>query len=553
MINVNEDKTIFVTRGDAGAITVVASFADGDYVFKPEDVVRMRIFAKKNCENVVREFYADARTENSKEVTIRLNDTKIGEVISKPTDYWYEIELNPDTNPQTVIGYDDEGAKVFKLFPEGGDPDDEEITEEDIPVVDSELDGSSHRPVENRVIAGAIIRLESNIRYITPEMYGAAGDGVTDDSDALNRMFADTEKAHLPVLLSAKKYGCSEPIIDEIGHTILPNSAELVALNAFNNALFVVSIEETRDEQRKYSYHVNLDCNHLCQGVDILSSIGNKFDLTIKNATNHGLYLNREDYPNVYENEINVRVDSIGHARDTGITVIGNDNMFGNVVVVNYETAIYNSGNSHYKYVHCWLDRNAANVWSTSTILKDQTKTAGATIDYLYADTYRYGVRCPNYANVHIGTYYALMNTEEVSIDVIAAQKHQIFDGTGSVVIDVFETYQGYDLITVVAEDSLKPYITIQEAKCSDFVKEAPINQLIFPCGITTEYAAYEGVPQAIKEVLEEYESGTVLLSPIHMGGTRGMIAKNNKVSKIFVNFNATISAYNWQYITLTN
>jgi hypothetical protein len=55
------------------------------------------------------------------EVFLSKNETKIGEVISKPTDYWYEIELNPDTDPQTIIGYDEDGAKVFKLFPEGED------------------------------------------------------------------------------------------------------------------------------------------------------------------------------------------------------------------------------------------------------------------------------------------------------------------------------------------------------------------------------------------------------------------------------------------------
>ena len=48
-------------------------------------------------------------------------DTKIGQVINKPIDYWYEIELNPEINPQTVIGYDNDGAKIFKLFPEGAD------------------------------------------------------------------------------------------------------------------------------------------------------------------------------------------------------------------------------------------------------------------------------------------------------------------------------------------------------------------------------------------------------------------------------------------------
>ena len=36
--------------------------------------------------------------------------------MNKPVEYWYEIELN---NEHTVIGYDDNGAKIFMLFPEG--------------------------------------------------------------------------------------------------------------------------------------------------------------------------------------------------------------------------------------------------------------------------------------------------------------------------------------------------------------------------------------------------------------------------------------------------
>ena len=45
----------------------------------------------------------------------------IGEVINKPTNYWYEIELNPNTQPQTIIGYDEDGEKLFVLYPEGSD------------------------------------------------------------------------------------------------------------------------------------------------------------------------------------------------------------------------------------------------------------------------------------------------------------------------------------------------------------------------------------------------------------------------------------------------
>lgn len=54
-------------------------------------------------------------------MSITSNETKIGNIINRPVIYWYEIVVNPDTNAQTIIGYDDGGAKEFILYPEGGD------------------------------------------------------------------------------------------------------------------------------------------------------------------------------------------------------------------------------------------------------------------------------------------------------------------------------------------------------------------------------------------------------------------------------------------------
>jgi hypothetical protein len=73
-----------------------------------------------NAENVVlRKDFIVAEEAEKVSILLTENDTRIGEVISKPVEYWYEIELNPDTQPQTVIGHDGNGAKIFKLFPEG--------------------------------------------------------------------------------------------------------------------------------------------------------------------------------------------------------------------------------------------------------------------------------------------------------------------------------------------------------------------------------------------------------------------------------------------------
>lgn len=166
MFTINEDNSIYVTRGDACAFSVTAEKDGENYLFKAGDVLRIKVYGKKDAENVVlqKDFPVTRETETV-DIILTEQDTKIGEVISKPKDYWYEVELNPLTNPQTIIGYDEEGARLFKLFPEGRDlKDDDPIIEpEDIPIVDKTLDLTSTRPVENQAIARAFVSLESEL------------------------------------------------------------------------------------------------------------------------------------------------------------------------------------------------------------------------------------------------------------------------------------------------------------------------------------------------------------------------------------------------------
>lgn len=164
MFIINEDNSIYATRGDAVFFSVKANDIDTKQPidFVVGDVLRMKIYGKKNAENVVmsKDFVV---TEATNEQLIRLDgkDTKIGDVISKPVDYWYEIELNPDTFPQTIVGYSDEGPALFKLLPEGADIEDEEIPEEAIPIVDAALDINSTRPIQNQAVAKEIEALKN--------------------------------------------------------------------------------------------------------------------------------------------------------------------------------------------------------------------------------------------------------------------------------------------------------------------------------------------------------------------------------------------------------
>lgn len=195
MFTLNEDLSIYATRGDIVFFTVSAEDNGKPYKFQAGDVVRIKVFGKKNTEDVVlqKDFPVIDITEKV-EIFLTKEDMKIGDVISKPKDYWYEVVLNDDTVPQTIIGYDDDGAKVFKLFPEGDDIPPYEPKPEDIPVVDDKLDMTSTRPVQNQAVARAFANLEEGYErthaavaenFITPEMYGAIGDGEADDTDAL--------------------------------------------------------------------------------------------------------------------------------------------------------------------------------------------------------------------------------------------------------------------------------------------------------------------------------------------------------------------------------
>ena len=168
--------------------SVTALDGEVPYVFKAGDLVRFKVFGKKKAESVLlqKDFTV---TEESESVTIVLTekDTKIGGVISKPTDYWYEVELNPLTEPQTLIGYDEDGAKVFKLFPEGADVPEIMPEPEDIPLVDEELDLASPRPVQNKAITQAIMALNDEVKQLRNKIYpiGSVYISVTDVDPAV--------------------------------------------------------------------------------------------------------------------------------------------------------------------------------------------------------------------------------------------------------------------------------------------------------------------------------------------------------------------------------
>ena len=223
MFVVNDDLSIYANRGDIVFFTVSADDFGNLYKFQPGDIVRMAIYGKKEAETCVlqKDFPVSEVTE---EVFIYLEeeDTKIGEIISKHKDYWYEVVLNPDTAPQTLIGYDEDGPKVFRLFPESTEiEDDYHPQPEDFPVVDEELDMTSPRPVSNRAIARAVTTILDTCErtneavaklHVTPQMFGAIGDGKADDTEAILNAIAMIGNGITSLYFPAGTYLVSEDL-----------------------------------------------------------------------------------------------------------------------------------------------------------------------------------------------------------------------------------------------------------------------------------------------------------------------------------------------------
>ena len=114
------DGTIIkINRGDVLNLTLNLTLDNGTaYTFQPGDVIVFSLYNKGalNKEAILLKTITVSEERANLDITLTSEETKIGDLINKPVDYWYEIELN---NQYTVIGYDDDGAKILTLFPEG--------------------------------------------------------------------------------------------------------------------------------------------------------------------------------------------------------------------------------------------------------------------------------------------------------------------------------------------------------------------------------------------------------------------------------------------------
>jgi len=122
--------TIKINRGDILPIKLQIPVYELDehgvpvfdhyYQFKVGDKIDFSVYKKRRMSKDALLLKHMEVEEESTEFNFVLTseEMKIGPLIDKPTEYWYEVELN---DQQTVIGYDDNGPKIMILYPEGSE------------------------------------------------------------------------------------------------------------------------------------------------------------------------------------------------------------------------------------------------------------------------------------------------------------------------------------------------------------------------------------------------------------------------------------------------
>ena len=117
MITIDNNKNIGITRGDNASFNLKVKQADNTYYqFKTSD--RVYFTVKKNYADstpIIRKTITFSEETDTCTISLVASDTNFGSLIGGERKYVYDISIN---EIETVVGYDQDGAKYFIIYPE---------------------------------------------------------------------------------------------------------------------------------------------------------------------------------------------------------------------------------------------------------------------------------------------------------------------------------------------------------------------------------------------------------------------------------------------------
>lgn len=245
---------------------------------------------------------------------------------------------------------------------------------------DIEDNGAVHF-INDTLVAELIIKNKT----ITPKMFGAKGDGITDDSTIFNITLNYARENNL-------KVECSQTDIFLINTSLNCNN---VFVN-FNKCLLKTNVDIPLIEINTQEYYttlenINIDCLNTSCGLKITE--GRKVtirDIKIINISGVGI-----QYLKGYEIKIE-HIDLIGDgiSKCIGMDMQSGDSTFNDIIMIDCYIAIHNKyGFNIYNDVHCWILTKALCYKSTMFVLNGSM----VMLSNIYSDTYHYFIKQEHY------------------------------------------------------------------------------------------------------------------------------------------------------------
>lgn len=256
--------------------------------------------------------------------------------------------------------------------------------------------------------------------FVTPEMYGAKGDGITDDTEALNNCFANNRDGY--VLSKANKtYLISgELIINDNIHIDFNNS---VIKTTTASSVFKVS-NPSNAEKIADIKNVIIDANHIgLTGFYITAfRLLQLYNVKIKNCIKSCIHVTRDSTTGrgsfkcdglILENTNDENLSL--HLNTVGIIFDSTDCKVNNVISNNFTTHLSNNkGVNFIKNWHAWnLNSSYAEIINNSkfAVIGDSISFEGC-----YSDTLQYAFYCTknvDWINIIVNDFYYYINATQ--------------------------------------------------------------------------------------------------------------------------------------------
>lgn len=206
-----------------------------------------------------------------------------------------------------------------------------------------------------------------SVEAVSPEKYGAVGDGVHDDTTALQEAFNESALKNIPVVFGyGRTYAVSATIQMTKRQNAYGNGSTIKAVASMEN-VFRINTETTHvtgSIGKGLFENITIDCNLLSQnGIYVQHATGFELqNIDVLRFTGHGIHV-------ASGFEIfctNIRLSVGGSAIGTvGLYIDTYDSHFTNIVPVNCETGVADKkGGNFYYGVHGWNTR--ADIMPTS-------------------------------------------------------------------------------------------------------------------------------------------------------------------------------------------